>query len=124
MRPDVPSQPDPIAQVTTGMRVVDSEGEEVGTVVAVSSGDPNAVAAQDPPGGDGVLTGKVPHTEDGDEPELPADLAARLLRDGYLKVHGRALLTEDVYVAADQIAGVTDGVVELTVPADRLSQPS
>ena len=125
MRPDVPTSPDPINLVTSGMRVIDANGEEVGTVIDAVPGDPNAVTAQDPSGGGGgVLAGKVPHTEDGDEPELPADLAARLLRTGYLKVHGRALLTEDLYVGAEQIAGVRDDEVQLSVPQERLAEPA
>jgi hypothetical protein len=57
----------------------------------------------------------VPHTESGDEPDVPPDLAARLLRTGYLKVDSRGLLTHDLYVEADQIAEVNQDVVELTV---------
>jgi hypothetical protein len=124
MRPDVPTSPDPIAQVTTGMQVIDAEGAEVGTVVAATPADPNAVTAQEPPEGEGALAGKVPHTEDGDEPEVPADLAARLLRVGYLKVDGRGPLARDLYIGADRIAGVTPGVVELTVPRERLIRES
>ncbi|RKR89656.1 hypothetical protein BDK92_4012 [Micromonospora pisi] len=115
MHSDVPTSPEPIAQVTTGMRVVDPVGEEVGTVVAVRVGDPNAVTAQDPPNGDGVLGDRVPHTESGDEPDVPPDLAARLLRSGYLKVDSPGLLARDLYIEADQIADVNQDVVELTV---------
>jgi hypothetical protein len=121
MRPDVPTSPDPIAQVTTGMQVVDAQGEDVGTVIATTPGDPNAVTAQEPPAGEGVLAGKVPHTEDGDEPEVPADLAARLLRGGYLRVDGQGILAHDLYVEADQIAGVNQDVVELSVARDQLT---
>ncbi|MEV4753570.1 hypothetical protein AB0J86_00405 [Micromonospora sp. NPDC049559] len=116
-----PTSTDAIAQVTTGMRVVDADGNEVGTVLSTAPGDPNAVAAQNPPGGTGMLSGKVPHTEDGDEPEVPADLAARLLRTGYLRVDGKGLLARDLYVAADQIARVNQDVVELTVPRTMLA---
>ncbi|MFI6759213.1 hypothetical protein ACIBF5_08730 [Micromonospora sp. NPDC050417] len=115
MHSNVPTSPEPIAQVTTGMRVVDPVGEEVGTVVAVRVGDPNAVTAHDPPGGDGVLGDRVPHTEYGEEPDVPPDLAARLLRTGYLKVDSPGLLARDLYIEADQIADVNQDVVELTV---------
>ncbi|WP_329106340.1 hypothetical protein OG792_00710 [Micromonospora sp. NBC_01699] len=120
MHTNVPNSTEPIAQVTNGMRVVDPGGEEVGTVVAVRLGDPNAVTAQDPPTGDGVLGAGVPHTENGDEPDVPPDLAARLLRTGYLKVDSRGILTQDLYVEADQIAKVNQDVVELTVDRTRL----
>jgi hypothetical protein len=121
MRPDIPSSPNPIAQVTPGMHVVDADGEEVGTDIAAAPADRNAVTAQDPPSGAGVLSGKAPHPDDGDEPEVPADLAARLLRTGYLKVDGQGLLARDLYVEADQVAGVTQDVVQLTVPRDQLA---
>lgn len=124
MQPDVPTSPDPIAQITTGMQVVDAAGEEVGTVAEVRLADPNAVTAQEPPTGDGVLSGKVPHTEDGDEPDVPADLAARLLREGYVKVDGHRLLADDLYVAADQIGTVTQDVVTLAVPRGQLVRES
>jgi len=107
---------DPIGRVTSGMRVVDVAGEEVGAVVTVTPGDPNAVTAQDPPdSGSGVLAGKVPHTEDGDEPDVPPDVAARLLRTGYLKVDGGGPRGRGLYVQADQIADVTGDVVALAV---------
>jgi hypothetical protein len=125
----MPSRPHPIAQVNPGMRVVDRAGEEVGEVVTVRTGDPNAVTAQEPPTGHGVLSGKVPHPDghhhrrDGDdEPDVPADLAARLLRVGYLTVDARGLFARDVYVSADEIARVRDDVVELAVDGDALAR--
>ncbi|HEY0699460.1 MAG TPA: hypothetical protein VGD43_16815 [Micromonospora sp.] len=125
MRADqMPTSPDPIAQVTSGMRVVDSAGDEVGTVADVRTGDPNAVAAQEPAHGHGVLGARIPHTEAGDEPHLPADLAAHLLRTGYVKVDGHGLLTRELYVEAGQIADVRADVVELTVPASELAHRS
>ena len=55
-----------------------------------------------------------------EEPDVPADLAARLLRDGYLKVSTDLVRTGAVYVLADRIAAVSDGAVRLTVPAAEL----
>ncbi len=114
---------DPIRQVTSGMRVIDAAGEEVGTVAEVSVGDPNAVTAQEPVTGPGVLAGKIPHTERGDEPDVPADIAARLMRSGYLKVASHGLLSAHHYVEADQIADVNE-VVELTVTRAQLASES
>ncbi|WP_460808292.1 hypothetical protein [Micromonospora zhanjiangensis] len=102
------------------MRVIDATGAEVGTVTAVRSGDPNAVVAQEPSDGDGVLAGKVPHTEEGDEPAVPADLAARLLRTGYLRLTGDRS-GPDCYVEADQISEVTADAVRLAVPGTTLA---
>ncbi|MFK3981654.1 hypothetical protein ACI2K4_14900 [Micromonospora sp. NPDC050397] len=121
MPSDVPTSPEPIAQVTEGMRVIDPVGEEVGTVVAVRLGDPNAVTAQDPPDRNGLLGAQVPHTAEGDEPDVPPDLAARLLRTGYLKVDSEGLLARDLYVEADQIAQVDRDVVELAVSRAELA---
>src|SRR5262245_33066510 len=106
MRPDVPASPDRFGEITAGMTVVDTDDEEVGTVITATPGDPNAITIQDPPSGTGALHGSVPHPDEGDEPMVPADLAARLLRAGYLKLNGHGLLARDVYVEADQIADV------------------
>jgi hypothetical protein len=109
-----------IELVTTGMHVVDATGAGIGRVSAVQPGDPNAVTAQEPPAGDGVLEHRVPHPEQGDEPTVPADLAARLLRTGYLRVTRDGAASGDLYVAAGQITAVRGDVVELTVPRDAL----
>lgn len=124
-----------IGQVTTGMRVVDATGAEVGTVDLVQRGDPNAVTVQAPT--TSASTSPVPAADPGssldeliesaalDEPDVPADLAARLLRSGYLKVCTPAGAAPGpagaVYVLADQVASVADGQVRLTVPAADLT---
>ncbi|MDG4827875.1 hypothetical protein O7627_00995 [Solwaraspora sp. WMMD1047] len=120
-------RPIPLDQIATGMRVLDAAGEDVGRVTAVALGDPYAATAQDPPDGAGVLSDRVPHTESGDEPEVSPDLAARLLRSGYLRVtaagtgSGNRLAASgfapsgDFYVAPDQIGEISPDTVELTV---------
>ncbi|SDZ37095.1 hypothetical protein SAMN05444365_111143 [Micromonospora pattaloongensis] len=117
-----PTNPAPIAQVASGMRVVDAAGDEIGTVDRVRMGDPNAVAAQGPTVGSGALEGRVPDPQTGDEPEVPPDLAARLLRTGYLKIDSDGLFARDLYVGAEQIAGVNQDVVELSVTRSRLTR--
>jgi hypothetical protein len=125
-------RPIPLDQIVTGMRVLDASGEDVGRVTAVALGDPYAVTAQDPPDGDGVLSDRVPHTESGDEPEVSPDLAARLLRSGYLRVTAGADSADrlaaggfapsgDFYVAPDQIGDIGPDAVELTVTRARLA---
>ena len=109
-----------IDRITTGMRVLDGTGTEVGTVELVQPGEPNTVtvqAATPDPGGslDELITSSAT-----DEPDVPADLAARLRRNGYLKVSG-AGSTGAVYVLADQIDTVTAGEVRLNVAATDLS---
>jgi hypothetical protein len=96
--PGNPTEPEPIAQVNTGMQVVDAAGEQVGTVSAVQmpdTGDP-AVAPQD---------------------------AERLRRTGFVRVDPGGLLSRDTFVEAGQVAEVVEvdgGVVTLNVTKDRL----
>jgi hypothetical protein len=112
-----------LSRVTTGMRVVDATGVEVGTVDLVQRGDPTAVTVQAPAGVDpgGSLDELIASTAV-EEPDVPADLAARLLHTGYLKVSSDLARTGGVYVLADRIAAVTDTEVRLTVPAAALPE--
>ncbi|MEH0820898.1 MULTISPECIES: hypothetical protein [unclassified Micromonospora] len=104
-----------ISRVTTGMRVIDTLGVEVGTVDLVQRGDPNAVTVQAPTADPGGSLNELIESAAVEEPDVPADLAARLLRTGYLKVSTELARTGAVYVLADQIAAVTDGQVRLGV---------
>ncbi|MEU5788240.1 hypothetical protein ABZ754_10960 [Micromonospora purpureochromogenes] len=104
-----------ISRVTTGMRVIDTAGVEVGTVDLVQRGDPNAVTVQAPTADPGGSLDELIESAAVQEPDVPADLAARLLRTGYLKVSTELARTGAVYVLADQIAAVTDGQVRLVV---------
>lgn len=120
MRSEMPTGPELIAQVTTGMRVVDAAGAELGRVVHVATGDPAAVVVQEPPGADGVLDARLPNPARGDEPEVAPDIAARLLRVGYLKVGCGGRPGRECYVNAEQIARVRQDVVELAVTGGEL----
>jgi hypothetical protein len=116
-------QQEAISRVTTGMRVVDSTGVEVGTVDLVQRGDPNAVTVQAPaPVDPGSSLDELIEQAAVEEPDVPADLAARLRRTGYLKVSTPLVRTGAVYVLADRIAAVTDDGVRLTVPAAELPE--
>ncbi|MBY8871996.1 hypothetical protein K7640_09090 [Micromonospora sp. PLK6-60] len=106
-----------LSRVTTGMAVVDANGREVGTVDLVQRGDPAAVTVQAPTPDPGGSLDELIESAAVEEPDVPADLAARLLRTGYLKVTSDLARTGAVYVLADQIATVTDGRVHLDVPA-------
>jgi hypothetical protein len=118
-----PDRAGPIAQVVSGMTVVDTTGAEVGKVELVKMGDPEAVtpAGQDVGESEGVVRA-LADSIFGSEPDVPGPLAARLLRMGYLKVDGKGLLEADRYVASDQIAGVADGTVRLSVPKEQLTK--
>ncbi|MEO3779967.1 hypothetical protein ABGB16_24675 [Micromonospora sp. B11E3] len=109
-----------ISRVTTGMPVVDVTGAEIGTVDLVQRGDPNAVTVQAPTVDPGGSLDELIGATAVEEPDVPADLAARLLRTGYLKVSTDLAPTGAVYVLADQITAVTDGRVRLDVPAASL----
>ncbi|MFF5176774.1 hypothetical protein ACFY2Q_01920 [Micromonospora sp. NPDC000316] len=116
-----------ISRITTGMPVIDVAGTEVGTVDLVQRGDPNAVTVQSPttdhhgtsagPGSadPGSSLNELIEATAVEEPDVPADLAARLLHTGYLKVSTESTQVDAVYVPADRIATVADGRVRLTV---------
>ena len=96
----MPTEPLPIAQVNTGMTVVDSAGEEVGTVTEVRM---SGTATPD---------------------DVPDEVRTRLAEQGFLRVGGSGLLAHAFYVAGPQVTGVTttgeDGVVRLGVRKDDL----
>lgn len=85
----------PILLVDAGMIVVDSDGEEAGTVSAVQ-----------PPG-----------TEV--RPDAVAGIAEVLMGSGYLRIDGTGALSNDTYASGNQIADIVagePGVVHLRVP--------
>lgn len=109
--------------VVAGMRVVDSADDEIGTVEYVKMGDPDAVTIQGQEFPPRTLVDEIAEAMVGPEPDLPPSIAARLLRVGFLKVDGEGLAT-DRYVAADEIADVTDDRVILKVTGDKLARES
>lgn len=117
MKPQGTEQQGSVSRITTGMRVLDAGGTEVGTVDLVQRGDPNAVTVQAPTADPGSSLDELIESAATEEPDVPADLAARLLRSGYLKVSTGLAWTGAVYVLADQIATVADDEVRLTVTA-------
>jgi hypothetical protein len=65
------------------------------------------------------LLGAVTSSVTDDEPHLPAAVAARMLREGYVKIDPGPL-GRGLYAAADQIAHVAEGVVTLAVRGEQL----
>lgn len=110
-----------ISRVTIGMRVVDASNTEVGTVDLIQRGDPNAVTVQEPTADPGSSLDELVESVTLEEPDVPADLAARLLRAGYLKVSTGTDATGAVYVLAEQIAMVGGDTVRLSVPSAKLA---
>lgn len=86
-------QPEPIIHVQEGMRVVDRAGENVGTVELVKLGDPQAVTARGQAPGGGGIVDELKSAFGAGEPQVPDELAARLMRLGFVKVDGRECST-------------------------------
>jgi hypothetical protein len=95
-----PDHPLPIAQVQTGMTVLDSTGDEVGTVTEV----------------------QMPGTDS--RPGVPEEQAGQLIARGWFRIGGAGLLATDHYADGEQVGDVTagegEGVVTLTVRKDDL----
>jgi hypothetical protein len=109
----------PLAAVRAGMRVVDTRGNPVGVVEQVRMGDPQAVTSQgQAPAAYSSLLDRATSLFTGAEPDVPEELADRLLRLGYLKIDGPTLLERDRYVAADRVAGVEEETVTLSIPEE------
>ena len=114
-----------IEQVREGMRVIDSAGEEIGTVEFVRMGDPDAVTiegAGEDSGGPGLLGGVAAVFGFNDEPDLPGTLRRRLLHLGFVKVDGQELFGKDRYVRADRIDEVSGDTVRLSVRKGQMAE--
>ncbi len=103
-------------RIQQGMRVSDVTGKDIGKVEDYKFGDPEAQSAdgQESPE-EGRLLGLL-----GPGPDrlagLPTELAERLLRVGYVKVKGGGhIVPHHFYVASDDIDGIVDDVVHLTI---------
>jgi len=96
---ETPTQPLPIARVNVGMAVFDATQEPVGTVTAV----------------------QLPGTDV--RPDVEAGVAEHLMSDGYVRIDGTGVLSNDVYAGGAQIADTVEGdpgSVNLSVSRDHL----
>ncbi|PSL57372.1 hypothetical protein B0I31_102350 [Saccharothrix carnea] len=109
----------PLADVEVGMPVIDRENEQLGTVAALKFGDPQAITAegQQAPRG---LAEVVVDSFTGSEPDVPRQLAEKLLRTGYIKIDAKGLFSTDLYAGADQVDRVAADGVRLAVPRHHL----
>lgn len=92
-----------------------------------TSGVPGGVpggAASGMPGVTGVPATPAAFPTGDNEPDLPAPLAERLLREGYVKIDSKGLFRRDLYVGANQIGQVDGDVVHLSVPRSDLAKES
>lgn len=114
--------------IETGMKVVDSTGDEIGTVEAFKAGD------DDPATPEVEATGVNPMDADGGretvvdvlarafapEDKVPAEIQEKLLREGFVRIDSSGLFASDRYVTTSQISGVRDGKLILSVPKSDL----
>jgi hypothetical protein len=126
---------DPILeQVHEGMRVVDPNDKEVGTVDTVYFGEVSQRDEQEGLGPAGISAGDHPDLDEdrvsfafgGADPfrANPNDegdrlIRDRLLREGFVKVDP-GLFASDVFILPGQIASVSNDEVRLRVPKDDL----
>jgi hypothetical protein len=112
---------DVMRQVHIGMKVVDSAGEELGTVDDLKFGDAEAITGvgQVAPGDSGGLTGGLRQAFGG-ESRLDSQAAARLVRGGYIDINREGLLSGHAYAEADWIQAVDNDTVRLSVPSFQL----
>lgn len=109
---------DLINRIRPGMKVVDVNGEELGTVDEIKMGDSGgATVGADHPAGPGLIAGVFGADA---EPDVPEPLRSRLLRFGFIKIDGQGWIDADRYVTADLIGTVAGTTVTLTVGKDRL----
>jgi hypothetical protein len=97
------------------MRVLDANGDDVGTVEDLKMGDSSAATTegQSVTSDDGLFQDLVKGLTDGGA-DLSDEQRERLLRLGYIKVDRKGLFKGDLYVAADDIERVSDDSVYLT----------
>lgn len=114
-------RPQVLQTIWAGMPVVDSDGVLIGSVKYVREGDPLAsVVVTDRPFAEENLNEAFARALTSVEPQVNPQLAAQLIRRGFLKVAGAGLMDHDRYVSADQIAYADEDVVRLAARADQL----
>ncbi|GAA4421715.1 hypothetical protein GCM10023169_14890 [Georgenia halophila] len=107
----------PISDVREDMNVLDSAGEEVGTIAEVQMSDPDAVT----PAGQGQNESLVGRIADALRPSgLPDQAQENLARKGYVRIDAKGPFAGSRYAAADEIASVKEQTVALTIPEEKL----
>ena len=86
-------------------------GHPVGPLTGAAAVDPDDPGRRVP---EGPLGAQVP------DDDLPREARDRLLRRGYIRIDSAGLFAADRYADAEQIAGVGDDGVRLSVPGDAL----
>lgn len=119
-----------LAQVKKGMQVVDSNGDEVGTVSFVHMADLNdpddTPARRDD---DAVPLLNLVQGDDDDGSLIDVltgdddDVTERMVRSGYVKIDASGIFAGDKYVVPHQIASVEGNQVFLNVGKDDVRHP-
>jgi uncharacterized membrane protein len=116
---------DRLERVRDGMAVVDAAGETVGTVTDVKFGDPEPATVGPAEGGNPLGDAFALALGAHREPDVPAVLAERLLRGGYIKIDDEQPLRphHHYYASAGEIAAVIGRSVRLTRRRHELITP-
>jgi hypothetical protein len=106
------------------MDVADATGERIGKVTDIRLGDPDAIdiRSHDP----GLPSDRYAALLGADsEPNVPAGLADRMLRIGYIKIDDKRHLRRDhhYYATAEEIVSVEANTVHLSKACDELTTP-
>ena len=113
-----------LEQLREGMKVLDADGKEVGTIGLIQFGDPSAEQlAYEPP----VIAGAAFATDVvRSEPNVPEPLRSKLLSLGYVRVDEKLRLRPDhhFYVLPQEIVAVDGDTVSLATPKGELILPS
>lgn len=125
-----PRRNDLLAMVKEGMKVVDVDGDDVGTVSFVQMADLNdaddvGAAARDDVG----LIDLTADNDGGDDGVLDFlglgdSVTERMERSGYVKIDASGIFTGDKYVEPYQIGSVEGDTVRLTLDKDAIEKPA
>jgi hypothetical protein len=107
-----------------GMKVVDVDGETIGTIGLIHFGDPAAeqLAIEPPDIAGAVITTELVRSE----PKVPEPLRGNMLQLGFVRVDLKIHLRRDhhYYVVPNQIVAIDGETVSLANPKNELIQPS
>jgi hypothetical protein len=111
-------------QIEVGMKVFDSELNEIGRVDGLKYPE-NAIAPGVEPATPGLINREDETIVDAvaeafGREEVPEPLRSQLLRDGYVHLDTKGLFASDRYILPEQIARMVAGGIQLNVTRDAL----
>ena len=109
--------------ISEGMPVFDSADQAVGTVQLVYYGGASDEAIERALRLREVV-GAAPQSDMGTfSADVPPELQARLMRQGYVRIEGPGLTGLSCYITPEQISGLVGGQVVLTTTREVLTTP-